>query len=43
MDQASKGILEMARGAFIERADYEMMRLVENIIDPNTKAQLNAR
>jgi hypothetical protein len=34
----SKGILDMARGAFRERADYEMARLVENILDPNTAA-----
>ena len=38
MDNQTKGILEMARGAFLERTDYEMNRLVENILDPNTKA-----
>ncbi|WP_298029724.1 hypothetical protein [uncultured Dysosmobacter sp.] len=33
-----KSILQMARGAIMERADYEMSRLLENILDPNTKA-----
>lgn len=33
-----KSILEMARGAFLERADYEMAKVIENILDPNTKA-----
>lgn len=33
-----KSILQMARGAIIERADYEMSRLLENILDPNTPA-----
>lgn len=28
----------MARGAFQERADYEMSRLIDNIIDANTSA-----
>ena len=32
-----KGILEMARGAIMERADYEMNRIFENIQDANTK------
>ena len=32
-----KSILEMARGAIQERADYEMTKLLENILDPNTK------
>lgn len=32
-----KSILEMARGAILERADYEMGRIMENILDPNTK------
>lgn len=34
----TKSILQMARGAISERADYEMTRLIENIMDPNTKA-----
>ena len=32
-----KSILEMARGAFMERADYEMSKVIANILDPNTK------
>ena len=31
-------ILQMARGAFQERVDYEMGRVVDNILDLNTKA-----
>lgn len=30
-------ILEMARGAITERTDYEMGRVMQNIMDPNTK------
>ncbi len=33
-----KSILEMARGAFLERADYEMSRVIDNILDANTSA-----
>lgn len=33
-----KSILEMARGAFLERADYEMSRILDNIFDINTNA-----
>lgn len=33
-----KSIIDMARGAIKERADYEMTRVVENILDPNTSA-----
>lgn len=33
-----KSILQMARGAIMERADYEMSRLLGNILDPNTSA-----
>lgn len=33
-----QSILEMARGAIQERADYEITRLLENILDPNTSA-----
>ena len=32
----SKSILEMARGAIAERADYEMTRIIGNILDVNT-------
>ena len=31
-------ILQMARGAFLERVDYEMDRVIDNILDVNTKA-----
>ena len=31
-------IMQMARGAFEERVDYEMDRVIQNILDPNTKA-----
>lgn len=33
-----KSILEMARGAFTERVDYEMAKVIANILDPNTRA-----
>ena len=36
MDRQEKSILEMARGALMERADYEMKRIVANILDANT-------
>ena len=35
---AKKSILQMARGAIQERADYEITRILENILDPNTSA-----
>ena len=35
---AQRSILQMARGAILERADYEMSRILENIMDPNTAA-----
>lgn len=39
MDSSThKSILQMARGAIQERADYEMSRLLANILDVNTKA-----
>ena len=31
-------IMRMARGAFEERVDYEMDKVIQNILDPNTKA-----
>ena len=31
-----KSILEMANGAILERADYEMTKVIENIQDVNT-------
>ena len=33
-----KSILEMARGGIQELVDYEMSRILENILDVNTKA-----
>lgn len=32
-----KSILEMSSGAILERVDYEMGKVIENILDPNTK------
>ena len=33
-----KSIMEMANGGFLERVNYEMARVLANIMDPNTKA-----
>ena len=33
-----KSILEMLMGAILERVDYEMGKVMDNILDPNTKA-----
>lgn len=33
-----ESLLRMAGGAFEERMDREMSRVIENILDPNTKA-----
>lgn len=33
-----RSILEMARGAIMERVDYEMAKVLDNIMDANTKA-----
>ena len=30
-------IMQMAQGAFQERVDFEIKRVVDNILDPNTK------
>lgn len=35
-DSRMKSVLEMCRGAFMERADYEMSRAISNILDENT-------
>ncbi len=35
-ENQKKSILQMARGAIQERADYEMSRLLANILDANT-------
>lgn len=32
-----RSILEMSRGAILERADYEMGKVIDNILDINTK------
>jgi len=32
----AKSVLEMARGAIMERADYEMVKIMDNIVDANT-------
>ena len=37
-EEAKKSILQMARGAIQERADYEMSRIIGNILDANTSA-----
>lgn len=31
-----KSILEMSMGAILERVDYEMGKVMDNILDPNT-------
>lgn len=38
-EEAQRSILQMCRGAFQERVDYEMPHLMENIFDPNTAAK----
>lgn len=38
MENSKTSILEMARGAIMERADYEVRRVIDNIMDVNTKA-----
>ena len=35
-NKEQKSFLEMARGAFVERADYEIAKIFENILDANT-------
>lgn len=37
-NQTKRSILQMCRGGIMERADLEITRLIENILDPNTKA-----
>ena len=32
-----KSILEMSMGAILERVDYEMGKVIDNILDVNTK------
>lgn len=38
MNQNTKSIVQMAKGAIEERIDLEMTRILENILDTNTKA-----
>lgn len=33
-----KRVLDMARGALMERADYELQKIIDNILDVNTEA-----
>lgn len=33
-----QSILDMAQGSIKERTDYEMARIIDNILDPNTSA-----
>ena len=35
-EKKAKSILEMARGAFMERVDTEMAKVIDNILDANT-------
>lgn len=43
MNENRDSIMRMARGAFEERVDYEMDKVIQNILDPNTKATASAR
>jgi len=36
--EQKKTFLEIGRGAMLERFDYELDRIVDNILDPNTPA-----
>lgn len=36
--QTRESIMRMAKGAFEERVDYDMTKVIDNILDPNTKA-----
>lgn len=35
-EESKKSIMEMARGGVMERVDYEMVKVMENIFDANT-------
>lgn len=37
-EENKKSILLMARGAIEERVNFEMTKVIDNILDPNTKA-----
>jgi hypothetical protein len=38
MAEREASILQLARGAIMERADYEIAKIIDNILDPNTRA-----
>ena len=38
METNEKSLIQMARGAFLEIFDAEMAKVIDNILDPNTKA-----
>lgn len=38
-EEAKTSILQMARGAIQERIDYEMAKVIDNILDPNTSTK----
>ncbi len=35
----AKSVMEMSGGAILERVNVEMARVIENILDPNAKAE----
>ena len=37
-DIMKKSILEMANGGFLEQVNYQVADVIDNILDPNTKA-----
>ena len=39
MDNLKNSILDMATGAIKERVDYDVTKVIDNILDLNTKAQ----
>lgn len=43
MENIATSILEMARGGFLEQVDYEMNKVIDNILDPNTKGYRQAQ
>lgn len=42
MEDIRSSILQMAKGAIQERVDYEVTRVIDNILDVNTKPTLAA-
>lgn len=38
MSSSTRSIIDMAQGAIKERVDYEMTHILDNIMDPNTRA-----